>query len=41
MVSWSFLDWLEMCGNELLVKYDCGLEFDELLDRTIHPERAI
>jgi hypothetical protein len=30
-----------MWGNELLVKYDSGLEFDELLDRTIHPERAI
>jgi hypothetical protein len=30
-----------MCGNELLVKYDIGLEFGELLDWTIHPERVI
>jgi hypothetical protein len=30
-----------MFGNELLVKYERGLESGELLDRTIHPERAI
>jgi hypothetical protein len=41
MVSWSILDWLEMRGSELLVKYDIGLEFDELPDWTVHPERAI
>jgi hypothetical protein len=41
MVSWSFLDWLEMCGCELLVKYDIALEFGELLGWTVHPERAI
>ena len=26
MVSWSILDWLEMRGSQLLVKYDIGLE---------------
>jgi hypothetical protein len=41
MVSWSILDWLEMRGSELLVKYDIGLEFGELPDWTVHPERAI
>jgi len=30
-----------MCGNELVVKYDIGLEFDELPDWTVHPERVI
>jgi hypothetical protein len=41
MVSWSCLDWLEMCRIELLVKLDIGLEFGELPDWTVHPERAI
>ena len=30
-----------MRGSELLVKYDIGLEFGELPDWTVHPERAI
>jgi hypothetical protein len=30
-----------MCGNELLVKYDSGLESGELLDWMIRPGRAI
>jgi hypothetical protein len=41
MVSWSILDWLEMCGSELLVKYDIELESGELPDWTIHPKSAI
>jgi hypothetical protein len=41
MVSLKVLDWLEMCGDELLVKYDSALAFGELLERTIHPARAI
>jgi hypothetical protein len=38
MVSWDFLDWLEMGGNELVVQSDIGLEFSGLLDRRFHPE---
>jgi hypothetical protein len=30
-----------MCGNEYLIKDDRGLEFGELLDRTIYSDRAI
>jgi hypothetical protein len=30
-----------MGGSELLVKYDIGLDFGELLDRMIRPETAI
>jgi hypothetical protein len=41
MVSWIVLGWFEMCGNELVVKYDNGLELAELPDRTILPERKI
>jgi len=38
MVSWNFLDWLEMGGNELVVQSDIGLEFSGLLDLRFHPE---
>jgi hypothetical protein len=41
MVSWDFLDWLEMGGNELVVKYDSGLESGVLPGCSAHPEPAI
>jgi hypothetical protein len=39
MVSWDFLNWLEIYGSELPVKYDIGLEFSGVLHRRFHPER--
>jgi hypothetical protein len=41
MVSWNFLDWLEMGLNERVVQSDIGLEFRWLLDRRFHPEYRI